>query len=80
MPRIPSPALFRLDPNDENLILAMPTDPSPDYSNSDFDSTPKKVTSHFTIQNEVKFLSLSCFEDTFLHWSAKLVSPLSLSS
>ncbi len=44
MPRIPSPMMFSLDPNDENLILTMPSEPTPDSASSEQDNTPKKVT------------------------------------
>eukprot|EP00794_Sanderia_malayensis_P006796 gene6796-7562_t len=42
MPRIPSPIMFCLDPNDENLILTMPSEPTLDSQSSEQDTTPKK--------------------------------------
>ncbi len=67
MPRIPSPIMFCLDPNDENLILSMPSEPTPDSLSSEQDNTPKKV---FLWNNFVyRLLSI---EDAFI-WKLSLL-------
>ena len=58
MPQIPSPIVFRLDPNDENLILTMPSEPMQDSASSEQDNTPKKVIScDHVISGNIKSIS-----------------------
>ena len=39
MDHIPSPTIFRFDPNDENIILSLPEEPKTWYVNKDTIST-----------------------------------------
>ena len=74
MPSIPSPAIMRLDPNDENIILSIPEDSGPLVKENTATLTPKKVDLRSPVKPGICFLLICCCGFLFTFGKLALVS------